>query len=108
VIDNRGWNRDGWIGKADDEIHWRFVNGRAAGSVGILYIEGACGECDDFVWLACCASLERTRDPCSHVWPPVVPLGLGDGFVTVPRASYESLVYLPLMIAHLKASGWGR
>src|SRR5712671_2018098 len=83
------------LGKADDEVHGDLLEREGSRVSGNLVHCGASAVSDDLVLLARCTSLNILRDPCSHVWPPVVPLGLGDGFVTSRVSSYESFVYYP-------------
>src|SRR5712671_3425070 len=81
------------LGKADDEVHGDLLEREGSWISGDLVHRGASAVSDDLVLLTRCTSLNVFRDPCSHVWPPVVPLGLGDGFVTSGVSGYESFVY---------------
>ena len=40
-------------------------------------------------------SLDIFCDPRAHVWPPVIPLGLGDCFVAAGVSGYKAFVYDP-------------
>ena len=81
------------LGKADDEVHGDLLERESSWVSGDFVHRGASAVSDDFVLLARCASLNVLCNPRSHVWPPVVPLGLGDGFVTSRVSSYEPFVY---------------
>src|SRR5712671_6655779 len=81
------------LGKADDEVHGDLLEREGSRVSGNLVHCGASAVSDNIVLLARCASLNILCDTCSHVWPPVVPLGLGNGFVTSRVSSYESFVY---------------
>src|SRR5712672_1955181 len=81
------------LGETDDEVHSNLLKWKGSWVSGDLVHRGASAMGDDFVLLARGASLDVLRDPRSHVWPPIVPLSLSDGFVASGVSSYETLVY---------------
>src|SRR5712671_158930 len=81
------------LGKADDEVHGDLLEREGSWVSGDFVHRGVSAVSDDLVLLARCTSLNVLRDPRSHVWPPVVPLGLGNGFVASRVSGYESFVY---------------
>src|SRR5882757_5524010 len=83
------------LGEANDKVHGDLLEREGSWISGDLVHRGASAVGDDFVLLARSASLNVLCDPSSHVWPPVVPLGLGDGFVTSRVSGYESFVHYP-------------
>src|SRR5712671_6267937 len=83
------------LGKADDEVHGDLLEREGSWVSGDFVHRGASAVSDDFVLLTRCTSLNVLRDPCSHVWPPVVALGLGDGFVASQVSGYESFMHYP-------------
>src|SRR5712672_3124329 len=83
------------LGKADDEIHGDLLERKGGWISGDFVQRGASAVINDFILLARCTSLNVLRDPCSHVWPPVVPLGLSNSFVASRMPSYEPFMHYP-------------
>ena len=79
--------------EADDKIHGYLLERKGSGVRGDFIHRWARAVCDDLVLLTSCAPLDVFCDPRVHVWPPVVPSGLGDGFVATGMSSYKALVY---------------
>ena len=79
--------------EADNKIHGYLLKREGSRVRGDFVHRWASAVCDDFVLLTCRAPLDIFCDPRTHVWPPVVPSGLSDGFVTTRMSSYKALVY---------------
>src|SRR5712671_7233082 len=94
------------LGKANDEIHGDLLERKGRWVGGDLVHRGASAVSDDLVLLTRCTSLNVLCDPRSHVWPPVVPLGFGDGFVTSQVSGYEPFVHYSHDFP-LKRQVWG-
>src|SRR5712671_7251513 len=94
MIDN---SEDGVVSvrfrEADYKIHSYLLERKGSWICGDLVHWWARTVGDDLVLLTRRTPLDVFCDPGAHVWPPVVPLGLGDGFVTSRVSSYKALVY---------------
>src|SRR5882672_10772937 len=78
--------------ESDNEVHGYLLERKGGWVRGDFVHRRARAVGDDFVLLALRASLDVVRDPDAHVWPPVVSLRLGDGFVTSGVSSYQAFV----------------
>ena len=83
------------LGQTDDKVHSYLLKGERCwiGRDSIHRWTSAVG--GDFILLARRAPSNVFHDPCSHVWPPVVVLSLGDGFVSSWMPGDKSLVHDP-------------
>src|SRR5712675_2573173 len=81
------------FGKADNEVH-SYLLERKGGRICWDFIHcWTSVVCDDLVLLARRAALDIFCNPCAHVWPPVISLGLGDRLVAARMPSYETFVH---------------
>src|SRR5712671_6348037 len=83
------------LGEADNEVHGYLLEREGGRVHGDFVHHWACAVCDDFVLLARRTSLDVFCNPRTHVWPPVVPLGLSDRFIAARVSSYKAFVYDP-------------
>src|SRR5882757_3831309 len=83
------------LGEADNEVHGYLLKWEGGGVRGDLVHCWTSAMCDDFVLLARRASLNIFCDPRMHVWPPIIPLGLGNCLVTARVPGYEAFVHDP-------------
>jgi len=74
--------------ESDNEVHGYLLERKGGRICGDFVHRGARAVGDDFVLLARRTSLDVFCDPDAHVWPPVLSLRLGDGFVTSGVSSY--------------------
>src|SRR5712671_5885195 len=81
------------LGETDNEVHGYLLKREGRGVCRNLVHRWASAMGDDFVLLTSCASLDVLGDPRAHVWPPVTPLSLGDGFVMTWVSSDEAFVH---------------
>src|SRR5712671_5111069 len=81
------------LGEANDEVHGDLLERKGSWVSGDLVHRRASAMSDDLVLLACRTSLNVLCDPCSHVWPPIIPLGLGNGFVAPRVSGYEPFMH---------------
>src|SRR5712672_1491851 len=79
--------------KADDEVHSDLLEWKGSWIGGDFIHRRASAMGDNLVLLTRSTSLDVLCDPCSHVWPPIIPLGLSDGLVASGVSGYETLVY---------------
>ena len=83
------------FGEADNEVHGYLLE-RKGGWVCRDFVHcRASVVCDNLVLLARRTPLNVFCDPRAHVWPPIVPLGLSDGFVASRVPSYKTFVHHP-------------
>src|SRR5712671_1093677 len=68
--------------ESDDKVHGYLLERKSSWICGDLVHWGARAVGDDLVLLTRRTPLNVFCDPGAHVWPPVIPLSLGDGFVT--------------------------
>jgi len=81
------------FGKTNYKIHGYLLEWKGGWVCGDLVHWWASTVGDDFVLLARCTTLNIFCNPGMHVRPPVVPLGLGDGFVASGMTGYEAFVH---------------
>src|SRR5712672_1066439 len=79
--------------ESDNEVHSYLLERKGSRVCGDLVHRGTRAVSDDFVLLARRTPLDVLCDPGAHVWPPVHPLRLGDGFITSGVSGYETFVY---------------
>src|SRR5712672_2632151 len=94
------------LGKANDEIHGDLLERKGGWVSGDFVHRGASAVSDDLVLLTRCTSLNIVRNPRSHVWPPIIPLGLSYGLVASWVSGYESFVHYSHDFS-LKRQVWG-
>jgi len=83
------------LGEADNKVHGYLLE-REGGWVRRDFVHcWTSAMCDDLVLLACRTPLNVFCDPRAHVWPPVIPLGLSDGFVASRVSGYKTFVHHP-------------
>jgi len=83
------------LGEADDEVHGYLLEWKG-GLVCRDFVHcWASAMCNDLVLLARRTPLDVFCDPRAHVWPPVVALGLRDGFIASGVSGYKTFVHHP-------------